>query len=108
MPGDDETGGDPLTHQRCLALLRELGGRILVEHDVQESFSGDGLIVAYFGREAIDWTDIPLSYNRYSTSLFRNPLYDLARAQVDLQWARGENVRLQVEIERLNVVLASR
>lgn len=72
--------GDPLTHQRCLALLREFGGRILAEHDVHESFSGDGLIVAYFGREPLDWTDVPLSYNRYSTSFFRNPLFDLSQA----------------------------
>jgi len=73
--------GDPLTHQRCLHLLRELGGQILAEHDVHESFSGDGLIAAYFGRDPIDWSEVPLSYNRYSTSLFRNPLYDLSLAQ---------------------------
>ncbi len=41
--------GDPLTHQRCLAMLKEYGGVILAEHDVHESFSGDGLIAAYFG-----------------------------------------------------------
>jgi len=72
---------DPLTHQRCLHLLRHFGGRILAEHDVHESFSGDGLIAAYFGRERIEWADVPLSYNRYSTSLFRNPLFDLSLAQ---------------------------
>lgn len=49
--------GDPLTHQRCLHLLRG---------------------VAYCGQEPIDWHEVKLSYNRYSTSLFRNPLYDLA------------------------------
>jgi FkbM family methyltransferase len=69
--------GDPLTHQRCLAILKEAGGRIIAEHDVHESFSGDGLIAAYFGDEAIDWPNLPISYNRYSTSLFRNPLFDL-------------------------------
>ena len=36
--------GDPLTHQRCLDLLRELGAHIVTEHTVAESFSGDGLI----------------------------------------------------------------
>jgi FkbM family methyltransferase len=70
--------GDPLTHQRCLAMLRDFGGKILAEHDVHESFSGDGLIAAYFGDEQIDWRDPPISRNRYSTSLFRNPLFDLA------------------------------
>jgi FkbM family methyltransferase len=70
--------GDPLTHQRCLAMLQDFGGRILVEHDVHESFSGDGLIAAYFGTEPLDWSEPLISRNRYSTSLFRNPLFDLA------------------------------
>ena len=56
--------GDPLTHQRCLALLRASGGHILAEHDVHESFSGDGLIAAYFGSEPIDWAEPPMSRNR--------------------------------------------
>ncbi|WPO44312.1 FkbM family methyltransferase [Tardiphaga sp. 42S5] len=73
-----EISGDPLTHQRCLAMLQDFGGRILVEHDVHESFSGDGLIAAYFGAEPLDWTEPLISRNRYSSSLFRNPLYDLA------------------------------
>jgi FkbM family methyltransferase len=70
--------GDPLTHQRCLAMLKDFGGVILAEHDVHESFSGDGLIAAYFGPEPLEWKEPPISRNRYSTSLFRNPLYDLA------------------------------
>lgn len=73
--------GDPLTHQRCMAMLRDFGGRILAEHDVHESFSGDGLIAAYFGEEQIEWREPPISRNRYSTSLFRNPLFDLACKQ---------------------------
>ncbi len=79
-----QISGDPLTHQRCLAMLKEFGGRILAEHDVHESFSGDGLIAAYFGREPIDWPDLALSYNRYSTSLFLNPLYDLDAAYKEI------------------------
>jgi FkbM family methyltransferase len=70
--------GDPLTHQRCLAMLKDFGGTILAEHDVHESFSGDGLVAAYFGEEPIQWNEPPISRNRYSTSLFRSPLYDLA------------------------------
>lgn len=69
--------GDPLTHQRCLKIIKDAGGQVLAEHDVHESFSGDGLIVAYFGKEPIKWTPPHLSYNRYATSLFRNPLFDL-------------------------------
>jgi len=41
--------GGPLTHQRCLAVLLRAGATIVAEHDVQESFSGDGLIVGKFG-----------------------------------------------------------
>jgi FkbM family methyltransferase len=71
---------DPLTHQRCLALVRDLGGHVLAEHDVQESYSGDGLIAARFGAGAAQWPTVPLSFNRASTSLFRHPLYDLQAA----------------------------
>ena len=49
--------GDPLMCQRCLAMLRDFGGTILAEHDVHESFSGDGLIAAYFGREPLEWNE---------------------------------------------------
>ena len=70
--------GDPLTHQRCLALLQHYGATIVAEHDVHESFSGDGLIVARFGTVPPDWQPPKISHNRYSESLFRNPLYDLA------------------------------
>ena len=73
--------GDPLTHQRCLALLRSLGAEIEAEHDVQESFSGDGLICARFCRQPADWKPVILSRNRSSESLFRHPLYDLAAAR---------------------------
>ncbi|TCR03927.1 FkbM family methyltransferase [Neorhizobium sp. JUb45] len=40
--------GSRNTHEDCLALVIALGGKILAEHSVQESFSGDGLIVASF------------------------------------------------------------
>jgi FkbM family methyltransferase len=70
--------GDPLTHQRCLAALDALGATVLAEHDVHESFSGDGLIVAKFGEVPSSWISPPISFNRYSHSLFRNPLYELA------------------------------
>jgi FkbM family methyltransferase len=72
--------GDPLTHQQCLGLIKDAGGQILAEHDVYESFSGDGLIAAHFGDRLVSWTSPGLTYNRYSTSLFRNPLFDLDEA----------------------------
>jgi FkbM family methyltransferase len=78
---DKWISGDPLTHQRCLAFLRFVGAQILAEHDVHESYSGDGLIVSYSGEEEIVFPKIHLTLNRYSSSLTRNPLVDLALAQ---------------------------
>lgn len=69
--------GDPMTHQKCIELIEELGGHIIAEHDVHESFSGDGLIVASFDKK-----DASLSYtittNRMKDSLFRNYSSDLS------------------------------
>jgi hypothetical protein len=72
--------GDPLTHQRCLALILGLGGKVVAEHDVHESFSGDGLIVAWFGPGEPGLPLPSITRNRYSESMFRNPLYELAAA----------------------------
>lgn len=76
-----QISGDPLTHQRCLAILRECGATIEAEHDVHESFSGDGLIVARFGPAPRDWSPVRISYNRASQSLFRHLAYDLHEAR---------------------------
>ncbi len=87
--------GSPLTHQECLDMVREFDGVILEEHDVHESFSGDGLIAAYFGSEPIDWPQLDLSYNRYSSSLFRNPIYDLSEAQASIANLTAEKQSLE-------------
>ena len=86
-----QISGDPLTHQRCLDLLQRAGAVIEVEHDVHESFSGDGLIVARLGDAPVGWCPPEISYNRYSQSLFRNPIYDLAERS-----ARDEDVVRQI------------
>jgi FkbM family methyltransferase len=70
--------GDPLTHQRCLDLIRDLGGTIIAEHTVAESFSGDGMIAASFDARDSDLT-VPISYARAGDSLFGDPLVDFAR-----------------------------
>lgn len=69
-----EICGDPLMHQRCLAWLKRQNAHIICEHDVHESFSGDGLIVASFSEEDHGWVE-KISYNRYKNSLFPNPAY---------------------------------
>ena len=67
-----EITGNPLTHQQVLAKLKDAGVWILAEHDVYESFSGDGLIVASF--EEVDrGMRVSLSSNRYSENIFRHP-----------------------------------
>jgi FkbM family methyltransferase len=73
--------GDPLTHQRTIHLVETLGGKVVLEHDVSESFSGDGLVVADFGGHLADWRAPRISRCRAGASLFRNPLFDLADAQ---------------------------
>lgn len=92
-----QISGDPLTHQRCLQMLRDFGGQILAEHDVHESYSGDGLIAAYFGKDALAWQDVKLSVNRYSHGIFPNPLYDLSEAQRVLQGQTATIAELQRE-----------
>jgi len=72
--------GDPLTHQKCLAFIREHGGHVFAEHTVGESFSGDGLIAASFAAIDQDMPDISLSRNRASTNMWRELEYDLAQA----------------------------
>jgi hypothetical protein len=69
--------GDPLIHQKCLHLLRAAGGKIVAEHDVFESLSGDGLICAYFGERHSELPEFDLSYCRSSTSYYRDPAHEL-------------------------------
>jgi FkbM family methyltransferase len=94
-----QISGDPLTHQRCLSSLKSAGAQILAEHDVHESFSGDGLIVAHFGDELAAWSPLNLSYNRYSTSLFPNPLFEIEQVADE---AETERARLTQAMETLS------
>lgn len=82
--------GDPLTHERCLQILREEGAVIEAEHDAYESFSGDGLIVARFGRPPTGWKPVNLSRCRTNKALFRSLAYDLAEAHQEIERLRSE------------------
>jgi FkbM family methyltransferase len=75
--------GDPLTHYRCLDLLRELGAHIVCEHSVAESYSGDGLIVASFDERDRD-LHVTVSRCRVADSWFGDPLRDLEAAWREL------------------------
>ena len=81
--------GDPLTHQRCLMLLRDLGAHVICEHTVAESFTGDGLIVVSFDSADRDLT-VVTSHCRVGDSLFGDPLWDLATACDELRSVRRE------------------
>jgi len=44
----ESISGSPSTHRECVREILAMGGVILSEHPVEESFSGDGLIAASF------------------------------------------------------------
>lgn len=62
--------GSKTTHEDCVAAIRQIGGTILIDHDVQESFSGDGLIVATFYPHDQFLKLPPISRNTARKSLF--------------------------------------
>lgn len=73
--------GDPLTHQRCAQFLRDHRAHIIAAHDVTESYSGDGLIVASFDDRDRHIPDVEVSKNHARNSLFPESDDDLRGAQ---------------------------
>ena len=71
----ESISGSAATHADCLAELRGQGAVILAEHDVLESYSGDGLIAASFRRE-----DASIPLPTMSRFRGRNPLWQPRRA----------------------------
>jgi FkbM family methyltransferase len=67
---------DVRIHEKCLDYITSLGGHIIAEHAIHESFSGDGLIVASFFEEDKDFT-VDISVNRMADNLFRSYTKDL-------------------------------
>lgn len=65
--------GSSTTHPDCIEALRSMGATILVEHNVIESFSGDGLILASFYGEDKDLSFPSLSRNIPERSLSSTP-----------------------------------
>lgn len=62
--------GSSTTHAECVASVKASGAHILCEHDVDESFSGDGLIVAAMRPEDRSIPPIVISRCRRGESLF--------------------------------------
>jgi FkbM family methyltransferase len=65
--------GSATTHQDCLAAIRGMGGHVLCEHDIQQSFSGDGLIAASFFPQDAQLILPAISRNEAARSLFPEP-----------------------------------
>jgi FkbM family methyltransferase len=64
--------GSMTTHSDCLEQLRFMGATILVEHNVIESYSGDGMILASFYQEDKALWFPTISRNQAETSLFKS------------------------------------
>ena len=62
--------GSATTHRDCLLELIRRGAVILCEHTVEESYSGDGLIVASFRREDAASLLAPITKNEAENSQF--------------------------------------
>jgi FkbM family methyltransferase len=69
--------GDPATHFNCADFIESLGGHIIANHTIPESFSGDGLIAASFDKRDKDFT-VEVSINTSTKTLFRPYEKDLA------------------------------
>ncbi len=68
---------DVLTHQKCLDFIKHNNGHVISSHNVLESYSGDGLIVASFNNIDSDFK-VETSINSSQQSLFRPYEEDLA------------------------------
>jgi hypothetical protein len=94
---------DPLTHQRCVRFLEDAGAHVIARHNVIESFSGDGLVVASFDPSDRDLT-VPISKNWPTNSMWPELEYDLDEA-----WrALGLNIASRRRIRRSMVDVVNR
>jgi len=66
----ESISGSATTHEDCVRAITSLGATVLVEHDVYESYSGDGLIVASFSPEDRSIVLPEVSRNVRARSLF--------------------------------------
>ena len=66
----ESISGSATTHEDCVQSLQALGAKVFVQHDVFESYSGDGLIVASFSPADRSIVLPKISRNRCRQSLF--------------------------------------
>ncbi len=92
--------GDPILHQRCLQLLKEKEAHFIAAHNVSESYSGDGLIVASLRPEDRGIPLVAISKNHSSNSLFRETEFDLQESQAAVACLTKQVQELQDQYER--------
>lgn len=61
---------DPSSHFKCQKLIESMGGTIIANHTIPESFSGDGLIAASFDKRDKNFK-VGVSINSSTHTLFR-------------------------------------
>jgi hypothetical protein len=102
----ESISGSVTTHDDCVRAIQSLGAKVFVEHDVYESYSGDGLIVASFAAEdrSIVMPDISRNVRErslFSHSISRNPV--AFGGPVPLQrhnWLQRQAVKLRRSFEK--------
>ena len=97
--------GDPLTHQRTLTSLRELGAHVIAEHSVGESYSGDGLVAVSFDPADRDF-EVAISRARQCESLFGELEPELANAQLRAWGAESALTDAERSVRELAVRIA--
>ncbi|MGI8847283.1 MAG: FkbM family methyltransferase [Candidatus Dormibacteria bacterium] len=100
--------GSSMTHQRTLATVEGLGGHVIAEHSVGESFSGDGLIAVSFDPRDRDLS-VSISRARQKDSLFGElePELELALSrasacEVELRQRAADSAALHHAVSRLD------
>lgn len=73
--------GDPLIHQKTIDFITNRGGTIIASHNILESCSGDGLVVASFDERDKDFI-VEVTPQHSGNSLFRSYEYD-----IDILWS---------------------
>ena len=71
----ESISGSATTHEDCVRALKSLGATVFVEHDVYESYSGDGLIVASFTAEDSSLVLPAISRNGRGQSFFSGAIF---------------------------------
>lgn len=96
----------PNIHQECINYITALGGHIVTEHDIHESYSGDGLIVASFDDNDKD-IRIDVSRNRMRGNQFRSYMEDMELSFQAYDYILQRLIKQNSQVEKLNGRIAS-